>query len=77
MGAIFAAIGIALLLGVGAGAGYYFAQTPIYETQPAVSVRVGDPGSNLVGENWSGNPSRQQPVDSPTVADKRKRGAPE
>src|SRR4051794_19944581 len=68
MRVILAAIAIALVLGVAAGGGYYLAQTPVYQGQRMVSVRVGDPGSNLVGQNWSGDPPRDQSVDSPAVA---------
>ena len=33
------------------------AQEPVYSAQPGPGVRVGDPGHNLVGQDWSGDPS--------------------
>jgi len=60
MGVILSAISIALLLALLAGGGYYLAQEPVYRAQPMDGVRVGDPGDNLVGSNWSGDPSKAQ-----------------
>jgi hypothetical protein len=34
------------------------AQRPAYQAYSTQSTRVGEPGHNLVGENWSGNPER-------------------
>ena len=31
-------------------------QEPAYEAFVGSGARVGDPGHNLVGQNWSGNP---------------------
>jgi uncharacterized protein involved in exopolysaccharide biosynthesis len=35
----------------------YPVRSPSYEAYSTTSVRVGDPGSNLVGENWSSQPA--------------------
>jgi hypothetical protein len=40
-----------------AGASFYMAQEPVYRAQLGPGVRVGDPGHNLVGEDWTGDPS--------------------
>ena len=34
-------------------------QTPAYEAYSTSSTRVGDPGYNLVGKGWSGDPKVQ------------------
>jgi hypothetical protein len=57
MRVIVAAILTSVLFALLAGAGYMVAQEPVYRAQPMPSVRVGDPGENLVGENWNGNPA--------------------
>lgn len=54
---IFGAIAVAIVIGVGAALVLNTRDRPAYEAYSAdSSVRVGDPGHNLVGENWSGNP---------------------
>ena len=60
MPVILASIALALVLAVVAGLGLHSMQAPVYQSQPMQSVRVGDPGHNLVGPNWSGNPPRPQ-----------------
>jgi hypothetical protein len=62
MPVILVSIALAAVLAVVAGLGLYSMQEPVYQSQPMPSVRVGDPGHNLVGPNWSGNPSK--PVES-------------
>jgi hypothetical protein len=57
MPVILGAIVIAVLVAATAGAGYYLAQEPVYRAQPGPGVRVGDPGHNLVGNDWSGEPT--------------------
>jgi len=47
------------MLALAAGTAFYVVQTPVYESQPMPSVRVGDPGDNLVGSDWSGNPGNR------------------
>jgi hypothetical protein len=54
---IVASVGIAVVLAVFSGLTLYSMQKPVYQSQPMPSVRVGDPGHNLVGPSWSGNPS--------------------
>jgi hypothetical protein len=68
MRVILAGIVLALVFAALAGIGYSAAQRPVYEAQPMPSVRVGDPGSNLVGQNWSGHPKLQGP-EKPRGAD--------
>lgn len=46
----------AILLGVIAAAVLRSVQAPSHAVYSTSSARVGDPGSNLVGENWTGNP---------------------
>ncbi len=48
--------GIAVALGIAVVAGLVLVQarTPIYEVHATQSVRLGDPGHNLVGQSWSG-----------------------
>jgi hypothetical protein len=58
MKVIFGSILIALVIGVAAALVLNTAQRPAYEVYSTSSVRVGEPGHNLVGENWSGNPER-------------------
>jgi hypothetical protein len=49
---------IALVIGVAASLILTPQHRPAYEVYSTESVRVGDPGNNLVGENWSGQPAR-------------------
>jgi len=56
VGSIFLAVVVALA----AGGVYWAVQTPVYINQPMPSVRVGDPGENLVGPRWTGNPPGNQ-----------------
>ena len=44
----------AVLLAVAAGAALSTAQKPVYQTRAMPSVRIDDPGNNLVGADWSG-----------------------
>ena len=55
---IFASMLIALAIGVVAALVLNTAQRPAYQAYSTSSTRVGEPGHNLVGENWSGNPER-------------------
>jgi hypothetical protein len=56
MKVILGAILVAIVLGVGAAMVLNTTQRPAYEVYSTSGARVGDPGHNLVGENWSGNP---------------------
>ncbi len=56
MKVIAASLAALLLLAAVSGVLFYLAQEPVYQAQPLPSVRVGDPGHNLVGPDWSGRP---------------------
>jgi hypothetical protein len=63
MWALYAGIVVAVVLGVTSGAGMLLTREPVYRAQPMDSVRVGDPGHNLVGPDWTGDPPRHQNPD--------------
>ena len=48
--------GIAVAVAIAIGAGYFMRaeQQPAWSVYSTDSTRVGDPGSNLVGPNWTG-----------------------
>jgi hypothetical protein len=54
MKVILSAIVASVLLGVAAAAILAPMQRPAYEVFSTSMTRVGNPGSNLVGSNWSG-----------------------
>lgn len=58
MGMILTGIVVALAIAVGAGIFLMNApqQQPAWQTYSTESTRVGDPGHNLVGQDWSGEP---------------------
>jgi hypothetical protein len=58
MKVIFASVLIAVVIGAVAALVLSFAQRPAYEAYSTQSTSVREPGHNLVGENWSGNPER-------------------
>ncbi|TPL71604.1 hypothetical protein [Mesorhizobium sp. B2-3-15] len=51
--------GIIVTVVVAFGAGYVLQaqQVPSWQVFSTDSARVGDPGHNLVGQNWSGDPA--------------------
>ena len=60
--------GIVVAIAITIGSGYFLLsaqqQQPAWQVYSSDSTRVGDPGHNLVGQNWTGEPG-----DSPaTVA---------
>lgn len=57
---IVAAIAVALIAGLVLPS---FLEKPSWEVFSTTSARVGDPGENLVGPNWSGE-GRPQPAES-------------
>jgi hypothetical protein len=57
MKVILGAILVAIVLGVGAALILNTTQKPAYEVYSTSGASVRDPGHNLVGENWTGNPS--------------------
>ncbi|MHA6644986.1 hypothetical protein [Mesorhizobium sp. A623] len=52
--------GIVVTGAIAFGSGYYFLnvqpEQPAWQVYSTVSTRVSDPGHNLVGQNWSGDP---------------------
>lgn len=52
--------GMIIVIAIAFGAGYFFLDTqqqkPAWQVYSTDSTRVGDPGHNLVGQNWSGDP---------------------
>jgi uncharacterized protein involved in exopolysaccharide biosynthesis len=74
MPVILASIALAAVLAIIAGLGLYSMQKPVYQSQRMPSVRVGDPGHNLVGPNWSGNPSEPPEVKAAINTTSRKSG---
>ena len=60
MNVIFGSMLIAIVIGVAAAFVLNAAQRPAYEAYSTSSTRVGEPGHNLVGQGWSGNPLRPE-----------------
>ena len=58
MKVILASVLIAIIIGVAAAFVLNTTQKPAYQVYATEGVRVGDPGHNLVGQNWSGQPER-------------------
>ena len=52
--------GIVVAVAIAFGAGYFLLsaqqQRPSWQVYSTDSTRVGDPGHNLVGQNWTGEP---------------------
>lgn len=52
--------GIVVAGAIAFGSGYYFlnmqTEQPAWQVYSTDSTRVGDPGHNLVGQNWTGDP---------------------
>ncbi len=57
MRVILSGIVAAIVVGVIAALVLPAFQKPAYEIYSTSSTRVGEPGSNLVGERWTGNPT--------------------
>lgn len=60
MRVVLTSIVIAVLLAAGVSFAFYGTQKPVYEVEVAPTVRIGDPGHNLVGPDWSGLPKPAQ-----------------
>jgi len=59
MGVVIFGIVAAILLAVGAGAYLTSEQErPAWQVYSTSSTRVGDPGFNLVGKKWTGEPTK-------------------
>ena len=54
MGAILIAAVVVVVIAIGAGAYLRPEREPAWQAYSTSSTRVGDPGSNLVGPNWTG-----------------------
>jgi hypothetical protein len=57
---VISGIVVAIALGVVSAFALRGSQEPAYEAYSTSSTRVGDPGYNLVGKNWSGEPKLQR-----------------
>jgi hypothetical protein len=71
---ILVGIVIALVLGLASGAGMLLSREPVYRAQPMDSVRVGNPGHNLVGPGWTGDVPIHQDPDGETAGHAQARG---
>src|SRR3546814_18278990 len=60
MGIIISGIVTAIVCGAIAAFALSAVQKPSYDAYSTSSTRVGDPGSNLVGREWTGNPTVRQ-----------------
>ena len=60
MNVVLAGIAAAIVLGVVAALVLRSAQEPAYQAYSTSGARVGDPGHNLVGPNWSGDSTVQR-----------------
>lgn len=56
MGVILTGIVAAIVIAIGAGFALRSQQEPSWEAYSTASTRVGDPGANLVGRDFSGDP---------------------
>lgn len=57
MRTLISGIAAAAVLGTIAGFVFFSVNEPAHTVYSASSVRIEEPGSNLVGPNWSGNPT--------------------
>lgn len=53
---ILTGIVLAIVIAVGAGYALQAQQEPSWQVFSSDSTRVGNPGHNLVGQNWTGEP---------------------
>jgi hypothetical protein len=58
MGVVIVGVVAAVLFAIGAGAFLISEQRPAWKVYSTSSTRVGDPGSNLVGKKWTGEPTK-------------------
>ena len=56
MRTLISGIAAAIILAVIAGFVFSTVNEPVHTVYSSSSVRVGEPGSNLVGKAWTGNP---------------------
>lgn len=57
MGVILLGIVVAVVIAIGAGFVLRGQQEPVWQVYSTSSTRVGDPGQNLVGPDYSGEPA--------------------
>jgi hypothetical protein len=61
--------GIVVAAAIGFGASYFFLNSqdrvPAWQAYSSASTRVGDPGHNLVGDDWSGHVRAGEGSDTP------------
>ena len=71
MRAILLGIGVAAVAAVLAAVILWRVQEPAYQAYSSSSTRIGNPGANLVGQDWRGNPQvgRNQSDDGDVAAD--------
>jgi hypothetical protein len=62
MRAIFSGIALAVAVAVIAGFVLAEVQKPSFEAYTTPSVRLGDPGHNLVGQNWDRGQKADEPL---------------
>lgn len=58
MKSFISAVVATIALGLAAALVLGLAQRPAYQVYATQGTRVGDPGENLVGGRWSGNPGK-------------------
>lgn len=66
MGAILTGIVVAIAIAIGAGYFLPQEQKQAWQVYSTSSTRVGDPGENLVGSGWTGDPSGAEADESAT-----------
>ena len=60
MGVIISGIVVAIAIAIGAGYFLPREQRDAWQAYSTTSTRVGDPGENLVGSGWTGDPANVQ-----------------
>ena len=65
MGVILTGIVAAIFIAIGAGVFLRSQQEPSWEVYSTASTRVGDPGGNLVGSDFSGEPAGTEGGETP------------
>jgi hypothetical protein len=56
MGTLISGIAAAVIMAIVAGFVFSTVREPVHTVYSSSSTRVGEPGSNLVGKAWTGNP---------------------
>jgi hypothetical protein len=58
----------AIVVAIVAGVAFSLAREPVYAVYSSSSTRIGEPGSNLVGHKWSGNPASGRDASTESAA---------